>query len=433
MNTAYQQVIHTRDVFLKYANSVWGASQGVVARKPKASRKAPGLMMSEIQTDISYPGAPLVAMIVGTLRGLIQRRNKLEPRPEVAKVSTVPIGGATLDSSPASQLQARTPGKRILELDALRGFAAFVVVLHHFRLAYTLDPPRWFAIPLFAGFPSVILFFILSGYVLGLPYWRGSHPTYGKYITRRFFRIYVPYAVLIAIAIAVGSRLLFAQLPLSPWFYTIWHSPFTASVIARQFFTMTTDSVISTAVWSLRYEMEISIIFPLICWLILRLGRWGAPVAAIFAFEAWQLLLRIHGHPNLAEAAHTMQYAADFAFGALLSWKRDQIRSLYNRTPLALKIVALALAIVGYYAAPRPIFLPLSACAVIIFAQHSFIHRFLQKPFAEYLGRISYSLYLVHGTVLFATLTCSTDAYPSSHSSESTSSLPSSPRTSSVC
>ena len=99
-----------------------------------------------------------------------------------------------------------------------------------------------------------------------------------------------------------------------------------------------------------------------------------------------------------------MQYTADFAFGALLSWKRDQIVWLYNRTPLALKIAILGLTTVGYYAASKPIFLPLSACAVIVFAQQSFIKRFLQRPFAEYLGRISYSLYLVHGTILFTTL-----------------------------
>lgn len=314
------------------------------------------------------------------------------------------IDERTSDSSPASLLQARTPGKRILALDALRGFAAWVVVLHHFRLAYTPDPPRWFALPLFAGFPSVILFFVLSGYVLGLPIWRGSHPSYGKYIIRRFFRIYVPYAVSIAIAVAVGSRLLFAQLPLSPWFYSIWHTSFTPEIVAKQFFTISTNSVISTAVWSLRYEMEISIIFPLICWLIPRIGLWGAPIVWIITFEAGQLLLRIHGHPYLAEAAHTVQYIAEFAFGALLSWKRDQILSLYGRTPLAVKTVLLVLTIVGYYSGLKPIFLPLSACAVIIFAQHSCIRRLLQQPFAEYLGRISYSLYLVHGTVLFSTL-----------------------------
>lgn len=328
----------------------------------------------------------------------------MEPRSDIPKVSAAPTSGGSGDPSLASRLQARTPGKRILALDALRGFAACVVVLHHFRLAYSTEPPRWFAMPLFAGFPSVILFFVLSGYVLGLPFWRGSQPSYGKYLTRRFFRIYVPYAVLIVIALAVGSRLLFAQLPLSPWFYSIWHSPLTIGIIARQFFTISPDSVISTAVWSLRYEMEISIIFPLICWLIPRIGSWGAPIMAIITFEAGQLLLRIHGHPYLSEAAHTMQYTADFAFGALLSWKRDQIVWLYNRTPLALKIAILGLTTVGYYAASKPIFLPLSACAVIVFAQQSFIKRFLQRPFAEYLGRISYSLYLVHGTILFTTL-----------------------------
>lgn len=66
-------------------------------------------------------------------------------------------------------LQARSTGRRIYQLDALRGLAAVVVVAHHTRLVeHGLIPP-WYLAPLFAGPEAVSLFFVLSGFVLSLP------------------------------------------------------------------------------------------------------------------------------------------------------------------------------------------------------------------------------------------------------------------------
>ncbi len=74
----------------------------------------------------------------------------------------------------AQALRERTYGQRILAFDSLRGLAAVVVVFCHFRLAFTNAPPAWFIWPLFAGHQAVTVFFVLSGYVLSLPYWDKS-------------------------------------------------------------------------------------------------------------------------------------------------------------------------------------------------------------------------------------------------------------------
>ncbi len=46
---------------------------------------------------------------------------------------------------------------------------------------------------LVAGHEAVILFFLLSGFVLTIPYLLPDPPGYLRFLTRRVIRIYVPY------------------------------------------------------------------------------------------------------------------------------------------------------------------------------------------------------------------------------------------------
>src|SRR5208282_647946 len=83
--------------------------------------------------------------------------------------------------------------QRLSELDALRGIAALSVVLWHFFCAtYTVPgvrPIYWIA----RGDGAVVLFFLLSGFVLSLPFFRAQKPAYLSFIIRRVCRIYLPY------------------------------------------------------------------------------------------------------------------------------------------------------------------------------------------------------------------------------------------------
>jgi peptidoglycan/LPS O-acetylase OafA/YrhL len=301
------------------------------------------------------------------------------------------------------QLNQRTPGRRILALDAMRGLAALSVVFIHFRAAFNeLAQPHWYFLPFIDGNP-VGLFFVLSGYVLSIPFWLGKQPSYPAFLVRRFFRIYVPYAAAVFIALLAASRLLYSHLSLTPWFYRTWQSPLTWRLICSQLFAISITPKINAAFWSLRYEMEMSLVFPAVCWTLARMRLWGAVVATAVIQKAGYMLYNHHEQPLLQATGAALAYGSYFLYGAIIAWKGEAVAKLYRKTPRWLKYIILGLVILGYFGSKEGKFVPLACCGVIIFAQHSRVSKLLDTAVPEYLGRISYSMYLLHATVLWTT------------------------------
>jgi len=202
-------------------------------------------------------------------------------------------------------------------------------------------------------------------------------------------------------ALLVGWKLLYSPLPLTAWFYATWHEPFTKKLILKHLF-FTNDKLVSinTAFWSLRPEMEMSILFPLVCWILLSLSSPACWTIAIFMELAG--LGRI---PQLGENLELF-YASAFIFGAVLAKDMDGVRRLYERIPTILKYGLLIAVVAGFYRGRSDydhefVHIP-AACGVIVLADCSRARKWLSEKFPVYLGHISFSLYLLHGTILFA-------------------------------
>ena len=108
-----------------------------------------------------------------------------------------------------SDATARDGSKFEKNLEALRGLAAFVVLLHHGLAPYYLDPhfrPSGIFTYDPPGHDSVILFFILSGFVIGLTN-KGylTLATVGAYIKKRLVRIYPIYFISVLFALGVSA------------------------------------------------------------------------------------------------------------------------------------------------------------------------------------------------------------------------------------
>jgi peptidoglycan/LPS O-acetylase OafA/YrhL len=283
--------------------------------------------------------------------------------------------------------------------------ASVIVIAVHYHHLFVFGETGgggFFDLRFYGQYP-VTLFFVLSGYVLSIPYWSGRSLPYPAYLIRRVLRIWVPYAGAVVVAVLAGSLLLNAQLPLGPWFYLTWHTPLTPHLILAQFFTMATGPEINTAFWSLRYEMEFSIVLPLVCWLMLRVRPLGTLIAVLLIARLGGLLFRHHDMPWVEELGNSLVQGSAFIWGALLAWREDRVRAVYEKTPLAGKALLLLVTGFGVFCQKQGL-VPIACCGVIMLARYSLVRRMLDTTLPEYLGRISYSLYLLHGTVLWATM-----------------------------
>lgn len=312
------------------------------------------------------------------------------------------------------------PG-RYPELDALRGLAATVVLMRHFVNIWPYDAmgPYFFILlrsPLrffFAAHEAVLLFFLLSGFVLTLPFMNHA-PSYPAYLIRRTCRIYLPYLVALSLAL-VGALFLNGPIPqLSNWFNLTWTTPVTPQTIAQHllFIGAYPNGEVNTAFWSLVYEMRISIIFPLLFALTITLR----PTAAIVvAFGLSILANGLRSDPYTGGWWITVHFASFFLLGSLMAQNLPAIQSFYRRLSnrMAIAINILALILVTYGAGPPMLKSWLGdltdwatitglVWVMVLAVSSDTLRRFLLLPLPQFLGRISYSLYLVHATVLFA-------------------------------
>lgn len=207
--------------------------------------------------------------------------------------------------------------ERIIALDALRVIAAFIVLAQHFRLVFELRWPVWLTKGVVDSKAAVMLFFVLSGYVLALSLGSKapSFAAYVKFGVRRVLRLYPVYWAALLLAFAVlwmVQRNGAGQVTgLPAWFLD------GTGLQLKQWLLQTTlvapgmksDFALPT-VWTLMTEAKVSMVFPLLAWVILRSRGWLAcgVVAALVLGSHW-----LDAH-----VVGTAAFLGMFALGTLL-------------------------------------------------------------------------------------------------------------------
>ena len=313
---------------------------------------------------------------------------------------------------------------RFHELDALRGLAATIVVLDHFSSLWPWEAkPAWLrgilASPLgllVSGHEAVILFFLISGFVLTLPYLRPAAPGYFVFLVKRAFRIYVPYLAALLLAV-LGDAQLHGHVPgLAPWVDRTWPGPVDWKLFWQHVGLLGDYNYwrFNGAFWTLIYEMRISIIFPALCLLTAKLRlRWSIALAVGLSISA-QVLTNLAGAGNWFRTLH---YTAIFVAGSLLVRNLESITNWYSRLDrlgrVSLGLSAGLLLVYGRQLDAAVVAgvrmedwgVAAGAMGVMVISLHAIrARRWLNLPALQGLGRISYSLYLVHVPVLFALL-----------------------------
>ncbi|MFC4637071.1 acyltransferase family protein [Deinococcus hohokamensis] len=337
-------------------------------------------------------------------------------------------------SSPST---SQAPQRHVASLDALRGVAALAVVLFHVTLLVqqSLDPQvqglqalthTLRLTPLFvffAGSESVLVFFILSGFVLYLMLSARPLP-YAVYVRRRLLRLYPPY--LVAVLVSMGLAIMLGGRPLAefgPWVNTLWQRPPDPATVWQHVLVLGNPNAepYDFVLWSLVQEMQISLIFPLLYAAILRFkpsaivaGGLGLSVLANAA-----ALILAHAAPSLAYLLtpylDSLHYLMFFAIGALMARHNAALGRWYGRLSVWSKLLLLAgglasytyshLLMIHFGIASRIgdlLILPGAFMLVLLFSHSRRVIRLARHTAPQFLGRISYSLYLYHGVVLLA-------------------------------
>lgn len=333
-----------------------------------------------------------------------------------------PQPSTSLLDAPRSERPAAPPSGRITGLDGLRGIAAFVVVLHHAALVARpeLAPGIWAGISqsplklLHAGTESVLVFFALSGLVVALPAMRPGF-SWRRYYPARLLRLYLP--VLAALLLSAALILLVprdpATMPEGSWMRSAQAAEVSVGSLLSEASLMRGSYRIDNVLWSLRWEVIFSLLLPIAVVLVVRFRRlrWPLAIAAAAATVAGRVL------DSEAFDADALVYLPVFLLGALMAANLDALRGLADRPRLArlwplLAVLAGALLIASWLARPFvPAGSPLREAlwglagvgAVLIVglaAVWGAMRPVLDHPVSQWLGRVSFSLYLVHVPIL---------------------------------
>ena len=174
----------------------------------------------------------------------------------------------------------------ITYLDSIRGLAAFTVINDHFVTAYDLPCEDSVCKHLldysplhiwWDGSAAVSMFFVLSGLVLSLKYFRVGHQAdlnsfkLMPYMTSRLFRIWLPYVLILLMSAGfyyytINSPLLKTALPPSEWIVNMWRNhPLTPTAMLRESFLLSLPAmvVLLPQAWTLTIELVLSLLLPI--------------------------------------------------------------------------------------------------------------------------------------------------------------------------
>jgi peptidoglycan/LPS O-acetylase OafA/YrhL len=272
--------------------------------------------------------------------------------------------------------------QRMPALDMLRGVASLAVAWYHFycfsALPGILRLPFWADQVLRHGFFGVEVFFVLSGVVISLSI-TGAVITWryvGRFALRRSIRLDPPYwatltaACLIDLAIRKPPRL--PQL--------LAHLVYLQNILGY-------GNIVSQF-WTLCYEVQFYLILVLFVALAQRAGRFAGWILAVSSVTASLVMLALHADAGGWFIDWWYAFAAGAATTGMLTGK-------LSKKPWAGGIgIILLVGIVSER--PVAVVVAITALAIGLAGLAGKLWTWTGGPVLQWLGRISYSLYLLH-------------------------------------
>jgi peptidoglycan/LPS O-acetylase OafA/YrhL len=307
---------------------------------------------------------------------------------------------------------SETRTTRILYFDSIRGLAALAVVWGHIAFAFGADAispllnnPMFI---FFDGYAAVSMFFVLSGYVLS-----ASHLSQERiqnfdllgYYAKRYCRIAIPFWAALALSYLVWKMLYGPQVDndpmLSKWALRHWSSERIDLPLTEYFKTVLmvlpkTRFPFLPQAWTLRIEIVMSLMLPFMILIACRSSFWLIISTFVltkflgmniyFSLFVLGVLLATHG-PSLVRlvSTHPLLTPSLWLVGFLLyTYKQAPVFITVSMTPAEMRL-ATGLG---------------SAILLLATMSSPIAQKILEARAFRFLGKVSYSLYLVHIIVI---------------------------------
>jgi peptidoglycan/LPS O-acetylase OafA/YrhL len=301
-----------------------------------------------------------------------------------------------------------TPGRRLIpQIDGLRFVAITAVFYYHLchRLALsgagTGEPSYALAVLMTTGRYGVELFFVISGFVLALPFIRarladGKPVSLKAYYLRRVTRLEPPYVLLLVAAFSLD---LVTGLATG---HDLWRHLLAGLVYQHNAIFGFLNPVMDVA-WSLEVEIQFYVLTPILCavfWLRDRKLRRGMILLVIlffglarFIIPEWRYYTSVAGHLHEFFAGYLLAdvYVVDWKeqptesrawdLASLFGWSAlwPMVRMEYRLFPL------------------MPLVILLAYCGAL---RGRWSRRFFGSPWIVATGGMCYTIYLVHSELM---------------------------------
>jgi peptidoglycan/LPS O-acetylase OafA/YrhL len=324
-------------------------------------------------------------------------------------------GQALFMNKPPTENMDLSPSRiRFLFIDALRGLAALIVALHHIGRYGPLPQaarailPQWIPLAIDRGQIVVQFFLVISGFVIAysLRDMLVTPRAAGQFALRRLIRLGLPYwtIVLAVCALDMLAPRIGMPPPNDP-------APTAAQIVAHVFFlhNVLGYGSISAGLWFVCIEVQFCLLFIALLGLAQQLPRGhncatgragGFSLLAVFAPPALLSLFAFNvgvfqiGVDNEAWVSY---FFGTFFLGIVACWALD---GSVPRAAFWLYVLAVLVRLAIF--PTRQTAMALGAALLIYLAGRlGRLDRWLSARWLQYLGRISYSLFLLHYPVSY--------------------------------
>lgn len=313
----------------------------------------------------------------------------------------------------------------ITRLESLRGIAALMVAVSHCLIVFAVNQNEMiWATPLqetqgtqafimrlllipFNGGAAVTVFFVLSGYVLGLSLDRKTKSlgTCLAFYVKRLFRIYPAYLVCLSLIIlSIACFHTYTVYPdTSVWFKEWYRNPITMDNVLANYALFETN--LNQVAWTLKVELVMSVVFPLAYFLSRSAGT---KVNLLFLF----LLIVCSLISVLLPGSLYFMYGYVFYLGLILPTLIEKLNRLISQkawNPLFLISIICLISARSVFS-PGNLFCTVlmeSCFATLLIAilvdgkTNPLLSRVLDVPLVRKLGQLSYSFYIYHFIILY--------------------------------